>query len=297
MSRITDFLAQRFPENRIAQGHYGELLSTYESSGLAPPNLVEALTSSDDGKFWAHVWEAILYRHLSCLGFTFHGRVTKSGQLGPDFGIVHEEKTIWIEAVTPSPEGIPQNYLEPPKRGEINARTKPHEQMLLRWTSVLKDKRDKLESYVQKKIITATDCTVIAVNSCRLQDFAVDDLGISQLPFAVETVFPIGPIAVPITPDGKLDGDPIRIPRHTIRKPTGVEISTSNFLDQSYRNVSAILGCYRRDMLNGVLPLTVVHNPLAIACLPRGILGATKEYVADDRGDHYLVRPLTETLG
>lgn len=294
MSRITDFLEQRFPGNHTAPSHYGELLSAYECSRLAPPNLIEELTSGDDGKFWAHVWEAMLYRHLANLGFTFQSRVTKSGQRGPDFCMECNGKTIWVEAVTPSPNDIPPNYLEPPKPGEVRVCTMPHEQMLLRWTAVLKDKRDKLNSYIQKGIVGRTDCTVIAVNSCRLQYFAVDDLGISQLPFVVEAVFPIGPIGVPITPDGKQAGEPVRIPRFTIRKSNGADVETGNFLDPYFGNVSALLGCYRSDMLTDALPLSLVHNPLAHEPLPRRILGATKEYVADEDGTGYLLRQLVD---
>jgi hypothetical protein len=284
-------------------GHLSELLSTYKDSGLVPPNLVGEITSGDDGKLWAHVWEALLYRDLVACGYEIRrDRVRKSGQHGPDFGIVHDGQTIWIEAITPSPEGIPQEWLDPPKRGECKVRTKPHEQMLLRWTSALKDKRDKLKCYVEKNIIAPTDCTVIAVNSCRLSEFATDDLGISQLPFAIEAVFPVGPIAVPISQDGHPDGDAVHIARYVIQKSNplsedesnGASVPTTNFLDPCYAGVSGVIGGYQREMLDGVLRITVVHNPLATANLPTGILSATKEYIADDKGDHYVVRLLTE---
>ena len=143
--------------------------------------------------------------------------------------------------------------------------------------------------------ISSTECAVIAVNSCRLSDFAFEDLGISQLPFAVEAVFPVGPIAVPITPDGQPAGEAVRTPRHAIRKPNGSDISTANFLDPCYANVSAVIGGYQRETLDGTLRITVVHNPLAKARLSTAILGANKEYIADDQGDHYIVRLLTET--
>jgi len=53
------------------------------------------------------------------------------------------------------------------------------------------------------------------------------------------------------------------------------------------------MGTNRRDMTNGTLSLTVVHNPLAITPLPRTPLRADKEYVADDDGeDSYTLRPL-----
>ncbi|SRR6266540_5395385 len=293
MSLFTDFLVQRFP-HRYAR-HLGELLAAFENSGLASPNFATDVTCSDGDDFLARVWEAMLYRYLLNLGFEPHvAGVKKSGQVGPDFGIKHQGQTIWIEAVTPSPTGIPPEYLAPPRKGEVKVKTKPDEQMLLRWTSVLKDKRDKLACYIKQNIIAASDCTIIAVNSCRLQDYASDDLGISQLPFAVEAVFPIGPIAVPITPGGQPDGEPIRVPRHTIPKPNG-PIPTGNFLDPDYASVSAIMGCCRKDMLNGGLPLTLVHNPLATTRLPTAILGANKEYVADDKGDHYVLRLLGGT--
>jgi len=112
MSQITDFLTRRFPQNRVAPSYFSDLLSTYQDSGLAPPNLVEEITSCDDGKLWAHVWEALLYRHLLACGYEFRlDRVMKSGQHGPDFGIVNDGHTIWIEATTPSPEGILQDWL------------------------------------------------------------------------------------------------------------------------------------------------------------------------------------------
>jgi len=300
MLKITDFLARRFPEQPTWRCHFGELLSAYESSGLVDRHFVSEVTSGDDGKLCARVWEAMLYRYLSTLGVEFRKtHVTKSGNPGPDFCIVHNGQIIWIEAVVPAPEGIPQDWLAPPKRGEAQMRSKPDEQMLLRWTSVLRDKRDKLKCYAETNIVRPRDCAVIAVNSSRLSDFAVDDLGVSRLPFAVEAVFPVGPLAVPITQDGQPGGEPGNIPRHTIQKTdnknTSIDIPTGNFLDRDYANVGAIIGCYQKDMVNGALLLTVVHNPLARVPLPRGIFGANREYVADDEGGHYVVRPLSKT--
>jgi hypothetical protein len=296
MSQIADFLTRRFPQQSVWASHFHALLCNYESSGLADPHLVTEVTSGDDGKFYARVWEAMLYRHLSTLGFVFQKPgVTKGGNPGPDFCVVRKGHAIWIEAVTPAPEGIPQDWLSPPKLGESKMRAKPYEKMLLRWTSALKDKRDKLTCSAATNVVGFNDCSVIAVNSCRLSDFAVDDLGISQLPFAVEAVFPVGPLAVPITNEGQPSGNAGNVPRHTIQKSNGQDITTGNFLSPSYANVSAIIGCYKKDMVNGTLPLTLVHNPLANVPLPRGIFGANKEYVADDKGDHYIVRPLSET--
>ena len=110
MSLSADFLSNRFPLSDVAQSFYKKLLVAYQASGLAPPNFASEVTSGDDGKFLAHVWEALLYRHLTALGCEFRtGLVNRSGQRGPDFGIIHRETTVWIEAVVPSPEGIPSD--------------------------------------------------------------------------------------------------------------------------------------------------------------------------------------------
>ncbi len=83
MSKIGDLLEQRFPGPPLTT-HYDDLLSEYQRSGLAPPNMVPQVSSGDDGSLWAHIWEAMLYRYLTNLGFVFRrDRVKKSGQDDP----------------------------------------------------------------------------------------------------------------------------------------------------------------------------------------------------------------------
>jgi hypothetical protein len=118
------------------------------------------------------------------------------------------------------------------------------------------------------------------------------------MPFAVEATFPVGPIAVSIPRDGRQAGEARRIPRHAIQNANGAEVRTDSFLNPLYGNVSAVIGTVRWDMLRP-LPLTIVHNPLAQAQLPTQILGvpADREYVTDDQGDQYLLRPRSEPAG
>jgi hypothetical protein len=138
------------------------------------------------------------YDHLLRLGFVPRSpTMKKSGEAGPDFCIVSQEQTIWIEAVTPSPEGIPASYLSPPKKGVVQFRPVLDEEPLMRWTSALSDKCQKLEADKRGGIIGDKDCTIIAVNACRLHDWRPNELGSSGFPFAVEAVFPIGHIALP----------------------------------------------------------------------------------------------------
>jgi type I restriction enzyme S subunit len=283
MSRIAASLAKSFPRNEYYARALGALLSAYAESGLASPHLINEIETGDAGKLWSRVWEAMLYDHLRCLGFQFrHSGVTKSGEHGPDFCIVYQERRIWIEAVTPAPEDIPLTYLEPPKKGVINFRPVLDEEPLLRWISVLRTKRQKLLADKNNAIIGETDCAIIAVNSCRLHDWAPHDKGSSGLPFAVEATFAIGPPAVPITTRGEPDGELTNIPRYNICNPKDSPIRTDNFLNEDYANVGALLGCFHKPMVNpeyrnmGRISLTLVHNPLATNPVPAGILGVKK---------------------
>ena len=221
----------------------------------------------------------------------------KSGEAGPDFCIVSQEQTIWIEAVTPSPEGIPASYLSPPKKGVVQFRPVLDEEPLMRWTSALSDKCQKLEADKRGGIIgDDKNCTIIAVNACRLHDWRPNELGSSGFPFAVEAVFPIGHIALPVPMDGRPNAEPANIPRFQIRKPNNASVRTDNFLNPKYKTVSALLGCHHKYMMNvnyattGRSTLTLVHNPLAAIPLPRGILGVEGEYVAEEAGDYYILR-------
>jgi hypothetical protein len=300
MSRIAISLTKHFPRNEYYACQIGALLSAYAESGLASPHFINEIETGDAGKLWSRVWEAMLYDHLRCLGFQFrHSGMTKAGEHGPDFCIVYQERIIWIEAVTPAPEDIPVTYLQPPQKGEINFRIILNEEPLLRWISVLRTKRQKLEADRNNGIIGENDYAIIAVNSCRLHDWAPHDKGRSGLPFAVEATFPIGAPAVPITMEGQPDGEPINIPRYEIRNRKDCPIRTDNFLNEDYANVSALLGCFHKPLVNPEYrntrtgTLTLVHNPLAANPLPKGILGVKKEneYVAEQ--NVYIVRPLS----
>ena len=291
--RIEFFLAAKFPNNEIAPMHYAELLVPYTESALCPPHLLSELETGDEGKFWSAIWEAMLFRHLLSLGFIPKNNSKASGQNGPDFCFEHDGKTIWVEAIVPSPHGIPADYLEPPTR-EIRVRTKPDRERVLRCTSAIADKKTKLSDYLKKGIIGPDDCTVIAVNICRLSDWDVDGNGISQLPLALEGLFPVGPLAVPITPQGTLAGQAQHIPRGSVQKSSGVEIQTANFLDPSYSGVSAILQGHQKDVYKKPLILSAIHNPLANNPLPQGLFGAFKEFVATKRGDEFELRNIGE---
>lgn len=289
--RIGAVLERRFPNNKIAPTHFGQLLIEFAESGVGPPHLVDELETDDEGKLWSCIWEAMLYRHLRTQGYEPKGVAKRTGQHGPDFRIEHAGRTIWIEAVVPGPHGIPADYLESPvPGGEVRVKTKPNDERVLRCTSAIADKRLKLDDYRTKGIIGTDDCAVIAVNICRLSDLDPDGDGISQYPLSMEAVFPIGPLAVPITRDGKIDGPAENVPRFTVRKASGKEIDTASFLTPAFAGVSAVIQAHQRDIFERPLILSTMHNPLATNPLPIALFGTHKEFVAQEHNDGYQIR-------
>lgn len=294
--RIVEALQTQFPNNSVAIDHFGELLNQYAKSGLSPPHLVAELETLEERKLWSCLWEAMLYRHLSSMGYELRNSVTAAGQQGPDFCVNYQGRTIWIEAIVPSPEGIPSDWLEPPGKGEYRVKTKPDQPRVLRCTSAIDAKQMKFAEYRAKGIVGASDCAVIAVNICRLSDWDVDGNGISQLPLVMEAVFPIGPLGVPITREGKLDGPAQHMPRFALKKVNGSEIQTANFLNPRFANVSAVMQGHQKDMLKKDLLLSTAHNPLASNPLPTSLFGTRAEFVAEKRGDEYQLKNVAMTL-
>jgi hypothetical protein len=297
--RIAEAMQKRFPNPSGAPNHFGELLAQYAKSNLSPPHLVTEIETLDEGKIWSYLWEAMLYRHLFSMGYELRNLIKAAGQHGPDFCVNYKGRKIWIEAIVPSPEGITADYLEPPRKadwlepprkGEYRAKTKPDKERVLRCTSAIDAKQKKFAEYRAKGIVGASDCAVIAVNICRLSDWDVDGNGISKLPLAMEALFPIGPLGVPITREGKQDGPAQHMPRFALKKVNGSEIQTANFLDPRFANVSAVVQGHQKDMFKRDLVLSTVHNPLTSNPLPTSLFGTRKEFVAEERGDEYQIK-------
>jgi hypothetical protein len=287
--RITASLRKRFPNNDAAETHFGGLLCEYVESGLSPPHLVAEIETGDDGKFWSCIWEAMLYRHLRANGYAVRNTVRASGQQGPDFCVEHQGQRIWIEATVPAPDGIPADWLAPPRSGVVVVKSKPDAERVLRCTSAIVDKRDKFAEYRAKGIVGDDDCTVIAVNICRLSSWDFDGSGISQLPLVMEALFPVGPLGVPVSLEGEPKGPAQHTTRLSVRKRSGVEIGTGFFLDLNFASVSAVIQGHQQDMFGRDLILATVHNPLATRKLPTALFGIGKEFVAEEHGDEFQI--------
>ncbi len=290
---IENCLLQRYPGNGRPQTVRDEIANAckaFVKSGLADANFTRELCSGSEQKFWSCVSEALLAAHLRKAGLDpapSHGG-------GPDFLVIENGRKIWIEVICPQPTGVPSDWLTL-ELDKVVVIDFPHEQILLRWTSAIKEKAEKLigssdgavRGYIEKGIVTSGDAYVIAVNSCQLRHDPFSALlGISQFPFAVEAVFAIGPYQIRINRDTLEQTGAGHQHRPLISKPKGAPVPAYTFLDARFQPISAIWAVEVNGLsaIGNSEPMAVVHNPNALNPIPIGFLPAHDEYVATPIG-------------
>jgi type I restriction enzyme S subunit len=289
---IETFLAQRFPGEgpcQIVRDHLITVCNAFMKSGSADRKFAKELCSGDEAKFWACISEALLATHLRESGFNLE----PARSIGPDLLMVHNGRRVWVEVICPQPTGVLPACLkfEPNK-----ATTPPHEQILLRWTSAIKEKAEKLigsangsiKGYLEKGVVGPDIAYVIAVNGCQLRHGGVFSslVGISQLPVAVEAVFAVGPYQIMINRDTLEQTDSGHTYRPEIPKSASVTVPTCTFLDPQFQPISAIwaVDVNGQSVIGNLEPMAVVHNPNALNPIPVSFLPAHEEYVATLHG-------------
>lgn len=218
-------------------------------------------------------------RHLDALGYHITTR-----DVGPDFRFEHDGLTMWVEAISPEPKGLPEHWMTAPKADEFKVGNFPHNEILLRWTAALKEKWQKLQDYHQKKIIKENDAYVIAVNGCQLGALPVNH-GITRYPFAIEAVYPVGPLAYELDRATGRIGKAIVTQRLSIRNKNNAPVATTIFADPAYSGISAVIACTMDRSDDASLPLDVIHNHFARVRVPDQTLGsAGDEWVTEAVG-------------
>ena len=152
-----------------------------------------------------------------------------------------------------------------------------------RWTTAFDTKAKKFASYSNAGVTSKNDACVVAISGAQLDLFPIPT-GITQLPWVVETVFPVGPMQVTFRRDA--DAKVSRSERFEVLNQNRQPIPLYKFLDPAFAGISAVVGCVHRYVEEGSLPMQVVHNPLARVPLERGVFGdAAEEWVASPAAD------------
>jgi hypothetical protein len=258
-------------------------------NGLGDNDAERRLCSPIDEIYWQQLSEVLVADQLAQVGLLPSHRVA-----GPDFLIEYGQRRIWIEVICPTPVGIPAEWFV---HADFEAYSMPHEAMLLRWTSAIKEKSEKLigipenpeTGYLTKGLVAADDSYVIAVNGRLLRSNFPQLEGISQFPFAVEATFSVGPYAVTINRETLESTAGGHQHRPVIPKPNGARVPADTFLDLRFAPISALwaMDADENLIVGRQQPMVVVHNPAALNPLPADLLPAFSEYVAISNGDYY----------
>jgi type I restriction enzyme S subunit len=183
---------------------------------------------------------------------------------------------------------VPSEWLQP-QWGKVQ--NCPHDALLLRWTSAIKEKAEKLlgnattgvKGYLAKGVVVATDAYVIAVNARLLRGSQFPSItGISQYPYAVEAAFAVGPLTVMVDRTTLKAVDSRHEHRPLIRKPNGANVPAYTFLDPAFAPVSAIWAADVDDTsaIGNRKLLAAIHNPNASNPVSTRFLPAYEEFVA-----------------
>jgi hypothetical protein len=181
------------------------------------------------------------------------------GGSGPEFFFPFDGRRVWVEAIAPGPgkgnDRVPDDLAE-------YGFSVPTEKILLRYTSALKAKRDKLICDQRKEIVSAADAYILALN-CR--DIPHAWLG-GVIPFVVQAYLPFGPLSLTFDRRTGKVVDRSFQRRESLSKQSGTLIPTNSFLDPAYSAISAVIHS-SVNAANAPLVLgadfLVLHNPLA----------------------------------
>jgi hypothetical protein len=293
---LADALRSRYsgvlPGDADVLKRVSEACKWYLSAGLGDDDAENRLSSPQDAIYWQQLSEVMIARELAQ-----HGLAPLRRRDSPDFLVEHEGHRIWIEVICPEPRGVPSDWLDRPTGQAISL---PHEEILLRWTSAIKEKFEKLTGkpekvgtgYIAKGVVKPSDRYVIAVNGRLLRGAFPQITDISQYPFAVEATLAVGPWAMRINVATQDVVDTGLQHRPMLPKPNGSPVPADTFFDPRYTPVSAV---WAVDFDVAVLfarpqPSILVHNHASTNRVRAGLLPVQSEYVATIGEDDYTLQ-------
>lgn len=169
------------------------------------------------------------------------GHTITAPKPGPDFGIIHNGKRVWIEAVAATAGALGKLDSVPryePKEGEIGPDV-PQDQIVLRCTAAINAKFPKqYRQHVELGIIGPDDCYIVAVNHAEAYHWAE----VGTPPFILRAVLGIGSLCVTI------DNKTLEVIRKgvlyqgSIPKSSGALVDTALFLSSESEPLSAVIG-------------------------------------------------------
>jgi hypothetical protein len=260
-------LDKQFPAAPHYKGYMFDLWRKYVSLGLPKAHFVSEICSGKTDKVAQRVWEMMLAAHFDALGFSM-----TSADEGPDLRIEQAGRVAWVEAVCPTAAGLPEQWIKPISAGEFIVGDVPHNETLLRWTTAIDEKRRKLAEYRKKGLVRPEDSFVIAVNGGQLGRMPLNE-GVSQMPYALEAVYPAGPTSIEIDRSTGQFVRSFKSLRPQVKNANGEPVPTTIFMNPENADISAVIGYSSDRSKTPLLTADLVHNHLAACPIPQGLMG------------------------
>ena len=225
--------------------------------------------------FLQRFWEMYLACTFMERGIELH----RVGNEGPEFFFCTESRRIWVEAVAPGPGTGPDQV---PETEYGKAYTVPTEKILLRFTSVLRDKLLKRHSAVAKGILLPDEQVLLAINSRGIPHAPYG----AEMPYIAKALLPFGALSIDINPKTREVTDTYYQFRPELQKQNLSSVATTAFLEAEYAAFVGVLhsgvdSANHPAMLGG--DFLLLHNPSALSPLPRNIFSWCRqlEYLND----------------
>lgn len=198
--------------------------------------------------------------------------------VGPEFCFHHGGTEFLVEAVAPGP-GSGGDRVEEPEDGV--ATRVPTEQILLRFTNVISEKRRKYLAAVAAGVCREDAGYILAINSRGIPHAAYGN----TLPFFLQALLPIGAPTLLLDRTTGTTVDSYYAHRDSVAKSNGSAVSTAGLLSPDYSFVSAVINsavdCVNRPAGLGE-DFTLLHNPNAAYPLDRSLFTWCRQYVWND---------------
>jgi len=229
-------------------------------------------------EFHQRWWEMYLTIGLCRLGFPVS---TFASDSGPDLLLDFGERKVWVEAVAPNPGKTSDSVPEPILDGAAKL---PMDECLLRFTQAMTDKRDKVHGYIQRGIVSAADCNLIALSACALNQFG--SLLNWPQPVMLRVLAGAGNLAIP----RDKSSEPFSKHTETTFRDSGSPVNLALFYREVFSSISGVVYSHK-DPLNAPMApeesFQLFLNPKAKITIPALItdrIPTWSEEAATDRG-------------
>ena len=237
--------------------------------------------------FW---WEMFL--GVTFLENGFNLEKTEIDQ--PDICIKDKDSLIWVEATMPQHGEGADRVLERRTIKEVGmAQLVPNEQIILRYTSVARDKNINYKERLERGIIKEADPYVIAIHGYCLKDTPPHE----GIPLIVKALYPVGDLTVTFSKH-HTETETFYITREVIFKKNKTGIGTSVFLKEGkddYNGISGVLFSHKAPAHWTTVPpqrdFIFIHNYLARNPISLGSIKFAEEYYIQEKDDDLILKP------